>query len=138
MGQMMHTSGWALMMACRLVRCGSSVYVQKKSSCAPGGDGVVEEEEEEEEAACSFSARGPFLWATCGCMSVAVVTEDGIVCRIDVWTRVQRGAEETNVETHGHRMCVFCSVRWWDVESQLHLGCSSRFSKTLPPKPQSP
>lgn len=68
------------------------------------------EEEEEEEAACSFSARGPFLWATCGCMSVAVVTEDGIVCRIDVWTRVQRGAEETNVETHGHRMAV-CIVQ---------------------------
>jgi hypothetical protein len=24
-----HTSGWALMMACRRDRCGSSVYVQK-------------------------------------------------------------------------------------------------------------
>lgn len=30
--------------------------------------------------------------------------------------------------------CVLCGVRWWDVESQVHLGCSSRFSKTLNPE----
>ena len=35
----MDTSGWALIMACRRERCGSSVYVQKNLSSIEEGSG---------------------------------------------------------------------------------------------------
>lgn len=74
------TSGCALMMACLLVLCGSSVYVQKKSSCVLFVFRVD---------ACSCSCCVSFFsWLRTieGRTMVAVVTEAGIlkvVCKMD-------------------------------------------------------
>jgi hypothetical protein len=53
------TSGCALMIACRLVRCGSSVYDQKKSSLGfwPTTVGVVLVEVDEETRSLFFVTR---------------------------------------------------------------------------------
>jgi hypothetical protein len=69
------TSGCALIIACRLVACGSSVYVQKKSSVLLAA--AVEE-------ACSFACGAIFKPAAvcCDIDTVAVETEEDMVANV--------------------------------------------------------
>jgi hypothetical protein len=65
------------MIACRLVACGSSVYVQKKSSVLSAAAAVVEP--------CSFaSGAAAFTPAAvcCGIDTVAVETEEDMVANV--------------------------------------------------------
>ena len=61
-----------MIIACRLVACGSSVYVQKKSSCLSLED------------ACSFDGGAAFEPAAvcCGREAVEVETEVGILANV--------------------------------------------------------
>lgn len=62
------------MIACRLVRCGSSVYVQKKSSCAFFGVDV------DACSCCDVAVAFSLLRVVVkGCEMVAVVTDAGIL-----------------------------------------------------------
>lgn len=62
-----------MIIACRLVACGSSVYVQKKSSCLSP-----------EEACCSLDCEAAFVPAAvcCGGETVAVETEEDMVTNV--------------------------------------------------------
>lgn len=67
---MIYTSGWALIIACRLDLCGSSVYVQKKWSYGSGGGALTDDS--------ASLAASPLAADTRRCGVEAVVTTDGI------------------------------------------------------------
>lgn len=62
------------MMACRLVACGSSVYVQKKSSCVSGEPEALE--------TCSLGGAVERVVVRCGCCTVAVETEEDMMANV--------------------------------------------------------
>lgn len=84
--QVICTSGCALMMAWRLVACGSSVYVQKKSSCVSGEPEALE--------TCSLGGAVGRAVVRCGCCTVAIETEEDMMANVYGCAVGRRGGQQ--------------------------------------------